>query len=64
MGYEKEAEPTLVGQKIHMVEATSDNGSVVSRDAFTTRAESDGHAEKLRAQGFKVTQTTVEPAAR
>jgi hypothetical protein len=63
MGYEKEDEPTLVGQKIHMVEATSDNGSVVSRDAYTTRAESDAQAEKLRAQGYRVTQSTVEPTS-
>ena len=62
MGYEKETAPPKPQQvNICIVEATDQNGSIVGRDAFPTQAECDAHAAKMRAQGYKVEQSSLLP---
>ena len=61
MGYEKEAEPQPRQANVCIVEATDENGSVVGREAFATQAECDAHAAKMRAKGYKVEQSSLEP---
>ena len=61
MGYEKEQAPKPEHPNVCIVEATDQNGSVVGREAFQTEAECDAHAAKMRAEGYKVEQSSLLP---
>ena len=61
MGYEKEGERDGARTNVCVVEATDEHGRLIGREAFPTQQEGDAHAAAMRAKGYRVEQSSLEP---
>ena len=62
MDAEKQAGPgDQAGGNTHIVEAVDDMGRTVGRDAFKSPVEAEAHAVTMRAKGYRVEVSSLEP---
>ena len=62
MDVEKQAEPRAqAGDNTHIVQVVDDMGRTVGRDAFKSKAEAEAHAVTMRAKGYKVEVSSLDP---